>query len=118
MDNKYKELFCNEIIIKESEKLPNRIKISLEKGKSIDNDWNDNNKLSSIINNCINIEDNIKNINIINDNIKNCKINKDVKIEINLGNEEIDNFIQSIKSLGNFDLMKIDSLIFKNKEIQ
>ena len=66
VDNKYKDIFVNEDIIKESEKLPNKIKLSLEKGKLIDNEWNDNNKLSSIINNCINIEDIIKNINIIN----------------------------------------------------
>ena len=43
--------FFNEDIIKESEKLPNKIKISLEKGKKID--WDDN-KLKFNIYNCIN----------------------------------------------------------------
>ena len=85
VDNKYKDLFGDENIIKESEKLPNKIKLSLEKGKLLDNEWNDNNKLSSNINNCINIEDNIKNINIINDNIKKCKINNDINFDFNLG---------------------------------
>ena len=44
VDNKYNDIFCNEDIIKESEKLPNKIKISLEKGKLINNEWNEDNK--------------------------------------------------------------------------
>ena len=70
IDNKYNENFCKEDIIEESIKLPNKIKKSLEKAKLSDDDWNDNNKLSSLINDCINIENNIKNINYINNNIK------------------------------------------------
>jgi len=45
VDKLYNELFINENIMKESEKLPNKIKISLEKGKEIDNNWK-NNKLN------------------------------------------------------------------------
>jgi hypothetical protein len=104
-------------IIKEGEKLPNKIKISLEKGKLIDNEWNDNSKLSSIINSCINIEDNIKNINIINENIKKCKLNNDLNIEYFIENKDFDNLINSIKSLGKiFDKYDIDSSILKNKD--
>ena len=44
VDNKFNELFGNEDIIREGEKLPNKIKLSLEKGKINENDWNDNNK--------------------------------------------------------------------------
>ena len=33
VDKNFGELFLNENIIKESEKLPNKIKVSLEKGK-------------------------------------------------------------------------------------
>ena len=119
VDNKYNNIFCNEDIIKESEKLPNKIKISLEKGKLINNEWNENNKLSSIINDCINIEDNIKSINLINDNIKKCKLNENINIQFNIENEYFDNYIKSIKSLGQIsDIFKfdIDSLILKNKE--
>ena len=54
VDNKYNNIFCNEDIIKESEKLPNKTKKLLEKGKTIDKEWN-NNKLNSLINDCINI---------------------------------------------------------------
>ena len=73
-------LYCNEEIIKESDKLPNKIKISLEKGRIIDKEWNDNN-LTSLINDCNNIENDTKDINIINDNIKKCDLNKDLIID-------------------------------------
>ena len=117
VDNKYNDIFGKEDIIKESEKLPNKIKLSLEKGKLIDKDLNDNNKLSSIINNCINIEDNIKIISLINDNIKKYKMNEEINIAFDTEEEYYNNFIKSIKSLGNFyDLSNIDSLILKNKE--
>ena len=69
VDQKYNELFFNENIVKNSEKLPKKIKISLEKGKLIANEWN-NNQLNFLIYNCLNIEKNIKNINEINENIK------------------------------------------------
>ena len=68
VDNKYNEFYFNEDIIKKSAKLPNKIKISLEKGKEIENNWN-NNKLISLINSCLNIENNIKEIKLLNENI-------------------------------------------------
>ena len=70
VDNIYSKEFGKEDLIKNCEKLPNKIKSLLEKGKLIYNDWNDDNKLYSIINDCINIENNIKEINIINENVK------------------------------------------------
>ena len=86
VDNKFNELFFKEELIKESEKLPNQIKLNLEKGKSIINDknsWEDNNKLNFLINDCINIEKNIKDINKINENIiKNTSL-KNFQIEFN-----------------------------------
>ena len=51
VDNKFNNLFGSEdIITKEGEKLPSKIKTSLEKGKLINNDWDDNNKLCFSIN--------------------------------------------------------------------
>ena len=58
VDNKFDELFFNEDIIKQSDKLPNKIKYSLNKGKLIEEHWNQN-KLNSLINDCLNIEQNI-----------------------------------------------------------
>ena len=69
IDNKYNELYFNEDILKECDKFPNKIKISLEKGKEIENNWNNVNRLPLLIHNCINIENNIKNIKLLNDNI-------------------------------------------------
>ena len=45
------KLYLNEEIIKESEKLPNKIKISLKKGKEIEKNWNIY-KFNSLINDC------------------------------------------------------------------
>ena len=46
--------YFKEDLINKSEKLPNKIKKSIEKGKIIDKEWNENN-LSLLINDCINI---------------------------------------------------------------
>ena len=100
VDNKFNNIFGNEDIIKESEKLPNKIKLSLKIGKLKDNDWNDNNKLSSNINTCIKIEDNINIIKIINEGIKNYKSNDDINIIFTIDDEFFDNFIKMIKSFG------------------
>ena len=56
IDQKFDSLFFKEDLIKESNKLPNKIKLSLEKGKNLNNDWNNGNKLNLLINDCINIE--------------------------------------------------------------
>ena len=74
INNLYNAKYFNEDIIKKGEKLPKQIKSSLEKGKLIDKEW-DNNYLYSYINDCINIENNIKNINIIKENINKYKTN-------------------------------------------
>ena len=56
-----KNLIIYFVMNKESEKLPNKIKASLTKGKSIiNNEWDENNnKLNSFINDCIYIENNL-----------------------------------------------------------
>ena len=116
VDNKYNDLYGNENIIKESERLPNKVKLSLEKGKSIDSDL-DKNKLSSFINNCIMIEESIKNINMINDSIQKCKSNNNVNIEFNIQNENLDTFLKSIKLLCQINILsKFDSIILNNKD--
>jgi chromosome segregation ATPase len=50
VDNIFDKKFMNESIIKQSEKLPNKIKISLKNGKALDKQWDDNKrKLNSLI---------------------------------------------------------------------
>ena len=64
IDNIYNNKYFNGIIIKTIEKLPKQIIHNIEKGKLIDKDWDENNRYSNI-NDCINIENNIKIINKI-----------------------------------------------------
>ena len=119
VDNKYNNIFCDENIIREGEKLPEKIKISLEKCKSIKNEWNDNNKLGHIIFNCINIEDNINKINEINESIKICNLNKEEIIEFT-SDETIDDLIIKIKDYGKIyrklNYADIETVILKNKD--
>ena len=103
VDNQYNKIFCKEDIIKEGEKLPDKIKMFIEKGKAINNEWNDNKKLVQLIYDCINLEDNIKKINLINENIKKCNMNKEEIIEFS-SNEIIDDFINEIKTFGELSL--------------
>ena len=119
VDKKYEETFFKEELIKDCEKLPNKIKISLEKGKSIDKDWENNNKLNSIINDCINIENNINNITLIHDNIKKYNNLNDSDFQFYLEDEkEINLFLEKIKNFGKINESSIlnDSLIITKKE--
>ena len=99
IDNQYNDKYFKEDLIKECERLPNKIKKSIDKGKIIEKEWDENN-LSSLINDCINIEKNIQKINKINDNIKKSKSNKDSKIEYNIKDEQIDILMDYIQNFG------------------
>ena len=61
VDQNYDNIFIKDSVINNYEKLPNKIKKSLEKGKAIEKNWNENN-LNSMINDRINRENNIKDI--------------------------------------------------------
>ena len=98
VNKKFNELYFNENILKESQKMENEIKINLEKGKNLDNEWDSDNKLISVINDCINIEKNINSINIINENIKKCK-SKNTEIKFN-HEEDINKLLMIIKNFG------------------
>ena len=111
IDKKYEELFYKEDIIKQCEKLPNKIKINLENGKHIDEQWN-NKKLNLLINDCLNIEDNIKEIKYINENI-----NKFHKLNINIkffpSDNEINELLQTINKFGK--IKNINNKLFDSK---
>jgi len=53
-------------MFKESQKLPNKNKISLEEGEKLYKEMNDNINLNFLVYDCINIENEIKSINLIN----------------------------------------------------
>ena len=116
VDNQYNNIFCNEDIIREGEKLPNEINISIEKGKAINNEWNDNKKLVELIYDCINIEEKIKKISLINENIKKYNLNKEEIIEFK-SNKVIDDFIKEIKTFGDVSKkLNINSVILNNQD--
>jgi len=70
IDNEYNNLYFEENILKESEKLPNKISISIKKGKLINKEWNEENKLNELINDCVEIENEINYIKEINNIIE------------------------------------------------
>ena len=98
VDKQYNKLFMNEDIVKKSENLTNKVKISLKIGKTINNEWDDSDKLISIINECIKIENNIKETILINENFKKCNKNKNTKVLFNY--DEIYDFYNLIKKFG------------------
>ena len=113
VDNKFDESYFKEDIIKKGEKLPNQIKIYLDKGKILDKDWDeDENKLISRINDCLNIENNIQNIVDINDNIKKCNSNE---IKINFEPED-DNITELEENIKKFGYIHSDKFLFKFKQ--
>ena len=114
IDKKYDELFFKEQLIKESEKLPNIVKTSLEKGKIKENDWNDENKLNKIINDCIKIENTIKNLNLIYDKINVFNSNKDLEIEFNPKNSEIEEGL--LNEIKEFGIIKVKDKDIKKEE--
>ena len=113
VDKQFGIIFFEKDLVKEAEKLTDKVKFSLEKGKSINNEWNDQDKqkLSSLINDCVNIENNIAKINKINDSIKKCNLIKDLEIKFSPEKEGIDKFLNSITAFG-----KIYYINFKFKE--
>ena len=115
VDKCFDNNYFNEDIIKKIQKLPLKIKTSLEKGKSMENEWNNNDKINSLINDCINVENNLKDINLINENIE--KFNKCEKLNLKFLNET-DKLITKIKNFGTISkLPNYDSLILKNENV-
>ena len=102
VDKQFNELFIREENIKKWEKLPEKINISLEIGKKLNEQW-ENNKLNYIINNCLNVENNIKEINIIDENLK--KIDsKNLELIFEPEEKEINKFVEIVKNFGKISI--------------
>ena len=89
-----------------------KIKLSLEKGKKIEIN-NNANELASFINNCINIENNIKEINKDVENIDKFKNGSNKIIKFDYG-DEFNIIKQNIKLLGKISYYYFDSLTLKD----
>ena len=113
VDNEFNKYFVNEDVINKSQKLPQKVKSALERGKSI-NIGNNNNQLNVLINDCIHVENNVKEINNIYDIIKKCNANKDIKLMLATENNDINGLMDLIKNFGgikNNQIIAIDSKI-------
>ena len=115
VDNKYNKEYFDKDITKDCVKLPNKVKISLEKGKEIENKW-DNIKLNLLINNCINIEININEINQLNQNLNNIN-SENIGIKFYPKEDGINPFLDSIKTFGELTSNKFDSEIDFNENL-
>ena len=115
VDNKYNKEYFDKDITKDCVKLPNKVKISLEKGKEIENKW-DNIKLNLLINNCINIEININEINQLNQNLNNIN-SENIGIKFYPKEDGINQFLDSMKTFGDLTSNKFDSEIDFNENL-
>ena len=112
-EEQFNKLYFNDDLINISEKLPKRINYSLEKGKEINKEWNDN-ELSSLINNCINIEKTLDDINEIKWKIEKSNLNMETKILFKPEQEGINDIINTIKNFGEIYLDNYKKFAFKN----
>ena len=117
VDEKYNNSFFKEELIKEIEKLPNKIKISLNKGKMIEKEYKESIP-NSFVNECINIENNIEKINKIKNNMKKYDSNEKLEIIYNLEENEINNLLNNIKNLGQITTKSDNEYLYKDFNIE
>ena len=128
IDNQFNNLYCSKDIIKKSEKIPKEIKISLEKGKLINDEW-DKKNLSLLINACVKIENNLETIKTIHENIEKCKSKKINISFIPEEEKEMNIIIDNIKNFGKIlnegeEIWKFKKIVknsideYKNKNIK
>ena len=99
-------------VIKEAEKLPIKIKTSLEKGEKIMKEDNNNNKLVFLLNDCINVENNILYIKNIKEKINKVKNFNDLNINfIPEEEEKINEFLENIKKFGEINC--VENIIYQ-----
>ena len=116
IDNLLEKNSFSENLIKESEKLPNKINIALESGKKLNNKW-ENDNLNLLINECINFENNIQIIETIKEKVDESNMLKYVQIKFVKNNEK--EIYEELKKFGscekhNYLLIIKDSLIINN----
>ena len=105
VDEKFKKKFFNEDldIYKEKDKFSNKIKLYIEKGKVANEAFKKSNNKSSLIYDCINIENIIENMNKVNQNMNIYKNNnEEIKFISHTGE-----IIRLIKNFGNINSDKI-----------
>ena len=101
IDELFNNAYMKENEMNDIDKYPKKIKSLLDKGKSTLDDLKNENKLNSLINNCIEIEKNLIDINSTEKNLKKCKEEKNESIKfIPSEGSELKNFISTIENFG------------------
>ena len=111
VDSFFNNACFDQKILEKGEELPNKINFSLEKSYSLN--IKDENS-ASFINECINIENNVKDINRTIENIKIFKSGS-CKIIQFIYDEQLNTIIKNIKSLGKITFNDLDSLIIQDE---
>ena len=97
----YENYFFNKNLSKDIDKIENKLNLSINKGMLVSNEYNnDEINFISLINDCILIDDCIKDINYLKENYEKYEKNETLAIDLKLKEEEI-NFLNNIKNLGN-----------------
>ena len=110
IDNKFDTFFFKEEIIQNSEKLPKKINEFLDMARINDIYLNKySNKICSLINNCINIENSFKNINEINNIIRRYS---SINLNVNFIPEEND-MSEFYEEINNFGKINFNNFKFK-----
>ena len=91
VDKIYEYINEKENIAKENQRLLKKSKTSLEKGKELENEWNNNAKLNLMINTSLIIEKSLNDMNIIKEKIENSN-NKNEKEKDFFPNLDINKF--------------------------
>ena len=117
VDKKYNEIYLDEQIIKKYEKLPNKVKMYLEKGKIIEKNWESNKKLNKFIYECLNIEYIINDINKIKEKTNNYNLENN-KFEFLLNDNIENNLLQLIQRFGKISKIESNSLEKESKEVK
>ena len=100
-DNLFEKYFFNEEFFKNCKKLPTKIEYNLKKGKGMHEKWEEdenNGKLSTLINDCINIEKNIEKFLNIKEKIK--LLNSKAVIQFVIKDNDGEVISEKIKNFG------------------
>ena len=100
IDKIYEKHYIKDDIIRKGEKLSDKIKVSLENGRMIDNQW-DKNKLNSSINACLTIENYLKDLYFLEKEINKDNLENDINIKFVPEENEFQLFLDKIKQFGN-----------------